>query len=85
MEAMIPTLLGWAVLLPLLSFVAILLAGPKMGKHGSFAAWVATFAIGTAAVLSLVSLKIWVTAHPVVAMQHGDHGETGHGQKRVER
>ncbi len=66
---MIPKLLGLAVLLPLFSFVGILLAGPRMGKAGSFAAWIATFAIGAAAALSLLSLKLWLTTYPVVSTQ----------------
>ena len=94
MESMIPTLLGWAVLLPLISFFLILVAGPKMGKGGSFAAMLATFCIGAACVLSLISLKLWLNVHPIVAHhgghgaahgdahgdgRHGDHGETEHG------
>ena len=47
----LPLLLGLAWLVPLVSFVAILFFGPKMGPHGRNAAWVATAAIGTSFVL----------------------------------
>ena len=71
----IPTLLGLAVLLPLMSFVAILVAGPKMGKAGVGAGWLATLAIVGACLLSLVSLFSWVGAHPIVAASHEGHTE----------
>ena len=71
----IPTLLGLAWLTPLASFVAILFFGPKMGHHGKNAAWVATAAIATSLVLSLVAAGQWFAAHPVVAVDHGGHGE----------
>lgn len=79
----IPTLLACAVLLPLLSFAVILVAGPKMGKAGSFAGIVATGAILGAAVLSFISLGIWIGTYPPTdadqahASEHsteGDHG-----------
>ena len=55
-----------------------------MGKHGSFAAWVATFAIGTAALLSLVSLKLWLTSHPVMAMHDAEHSAAAdHATRKV--
>ncbi len=72
----IPILLGWAVLLPLFSFVAILLAGPRMGKGGAFAGYVATGAIIVSCVLSLVALKLWLNDHPVLAA--GPHAEASH-------
>ena len=50
----IPTLLGIAVLLPLVSFGLIVLFGPKMGPHGKFAAYVACSAIIAGFVLSAI-------------------------------
>ena len=88
----IPMLLGFAVLLPLLSFVAILIAGPRMGKAGGAAAWVATLAIVGACVLSFISLFGWLGAHPISAAAHhagaehggaqheGTHGDDSHGE-----
>jgi len=66
-------LLGLAWLAPLVSFVAILFFGPRMGHHGKNAAWVATAAIVTSLVLSLAAIGIWLTAHPVVAVSHDSH------------
>ena len=57
-------LLGWAVLLPLISFFVILIFGPKMGKGGSLAGWVATLAIVGAGVLSFASLVDLVERQP---------------------
>jgi NADH:ubiquinone oxidoreductase subunit 5 (subunit L)/multisubunit Na+/H+ antiporter MnhA subunit len=72
----LPTLLGLAWLVPLASFVLILFFGPKMGPHGRNAAWVATAAIVTSLVLSLVAFVSWLGVHPVAAAHHGgDHGE----------
>ena len=48
----LPFLLGLAVLLPLVSFFAILIFGPRVGKAGESAAYLATGAIGFAAFLS---------------------------------
>ena len=71
----LPQLLGLAWLLPLASFVLILFFGPRMGHHGRNAAWVATAAIVTSLVLSLVAFVGWLGGHPVVAVHHGgDHG-----------
>jgi NADH-quinone oxidoreductase subunit L len=71
----LPQLLGLAWLLPLASFVLILFFGPRMGRHGRNAAWVATAAIVTSLVLSLVAFVGWLGTHPVVAVHHGgDHG-----------
>ncbi len=57
---LIPTLLCLAWLLPLASFTLILFLGPRMGKGGSLAAYVATGAIMSAGVLSFLSLFIWL-------------------------
>ncbi len=87
LAAQLPLLLGLAWLAPLASFVAILFFGPKMGPHGRNAAWVATAAIVTSLVLSLLAAGSWLAAHPVQAAHHGggQHGEAhaaepaGHG------
>jgi NADH-quinone oxidoreductase subunit L len=71
----LPLLLGLAWLVPLASFVAILFFGPRMGKHGKNAAWVATAAIVTSLVLSLMAAGTWLSVHPVTAPAHG-HGDT---------
>ena len=52
----LPILLGIAWLIPLVSFVAILFFGPRMGAHGKGAATVATTAIGASLFLSLIAL-----------------------------
>ena len=76
MDQTIPSLLGLAWLTPLVSFVLILFFGPKMGRDGKNAAWVATAAIVISLVLSLVAASQWFTAHPVKSVEHGgDHGE----------
>ena len=73
--AQLSLLLGLAWLAPLASFVAILFFGPRMGKHGRNAAWVATAAIVTSLVLSLAAFVTWLGSHPVTAAHHGgDHG-----------
>ena len=67
---------------PLASFVAILFFGPRMGKHGKNAAWVATAAIVTSLVLSLMAAGTWLSVHPVTAAAHGHgdaHAAAGHG------
>jgi len=73
----LPMLLGLAWLAPLVSFVAILFFGPRMGPHGRNAAWVATAAIATSFVLSLVAFGLWVAHHPVRAVVHGSHAAEG--------
>ncbi len=72
----IPTILAAAVLLPLASFLLILLAGPRMGKHGSFAGYVATAAILGAACLSFLSLAVWLREAPPRHVVH--HVDTSH-------
>jgi NADH:ubiquinone oxidoreductase subunit 5 (subunit L)/multisubunit Na+/H+ antiporter MnhA subunit len=89
----LPMLLGLAWVVPLLSFVAILFFGPRMGPHGRNAAWVATAAIVTSLVLSLAALAVWLGSHPVRAVDHGhagghaqhaggDHSDGHHGEDR---
>ena len=80
LAAQLPFLLGLAWLAPLVSFVAILFFGPRMGHHGKNAAWVATAAIVTSFVLSLAAFGAWLGAHPVKAVAHGSHAaDAGHG------
>jgi NADH-quinone oxidoreductase subunit L len=85
LAAQLPLLLGLAWLTPLASFVAILFFGPRMGKHGRNAAWVATAAIVTSLVLSLAAFVAWLGGHPVSAAHHGaahaaaDGHAAGHG------
>ncbi|MCC7084120.1 MAG: NADH-quinone oxidoreductase subunit L [Pirellulales bacterium] len=67
----LPTLLGTACLLPLLSFVVILFFGKYLGKHGKGASYVAAGAIIGAFALSAISLCGWVGQHPLVAVHHG--------------
>src|SRR5262245_47898026 len=60
----LPNLLLFAWLAPLASFVAIVFFGPRMGKHGVLAGWVATLAIVLGLVLSLTALAIWRQENP---------------------
>ena len=76
----LPILLGFAVLLPLISFFIILCFGPKMGKAGSGAAYMAICAIGGACLLSFASLFIWLNNH---YHELGPHGGD-HAVKQVE-
>ena len=78
LAAQLPLLLGLAWLTPLVSFVAILFFGPRMGSHGRNAAWVATAAIVTSLVLSLAAFVVWLGGHPVRAVAHGSHGAHAH-------
>ena len=71
-------LLGSAVLLPLASFVLILLGGPYMGKGGKQAGVCATGAILISCILSLISLFIWVNEHPIKT--HDDHHAVAHDE-----
>ena len=84
----LPLLLGAAWLLPLVSFTLIVFVGPRMGKAGVAASYVATGAILGAFVLSAVSLVLWLSHYPLQAAQHGaghaaahggmDHADAGH-------
>jgi NADH-quinone oxidoreductase subunit L len=56
----LPLLLGLAWLLPLASFVLILFFGPRMGRAGNKAAYVATAAILASFVLSFSALVVWL-------------------------
>ncbi|MGE0607583.1 MAG: NADH-quinone oxidoreductase subunit L [Pirellulales bacterium] len=83
---MLPLLLGAAWLLPLVSFTLIVFVGPRMGKGGVAASYVATGAILGAFLLSVVSLVIWLSNHPLQAGHHGDglaageHAKSGHDE-----
>ncbi|HEX4148601.1 MAG TPA: proton-conducting transporter membrane subunit, partial [Pirellulales bacterium] len=56
---LLPLLLLGAWLLPLASFVVIVLLGPKLGKHGVAASYVATAAIVCSFLLSAVGFVGW--------------------------
>ena len=73
----LPLLLGWAVLLPLISFAVIFVAGPRLGDHGRNAGLLAVLAIFASLVLSLTSAGIWLWHHPPAAVaEHGEHHES---------
>jgi NADH:ubiquinone oxidoreductase subunit 5 (subunit L)/multisubunit Na+/H+ antiporter MnhA subunit len=74
---LLPTLLGWAVLLPLIAFAIVLIAGPRLGKGLGNGAYVSVAAILGAAVLSFVSLFIWLGAHWPESSSH-HHSDTAH-------
>ena len=88
MVEVLPKLLAAATLLPLVSFFVILLAGNKLK---SYAATVATFAIGGAAVLSFVGMfgywlspsgDNWKELKRVNAASHQEHEKpAGSGEK----
>ena len=67
-------MLGAAVLLPLLSFFLILIAGPKMGKAGVGAGYVAMVSIFGSAALSFAALFfMWLPAHREALEKHDPH------------
>ena len=79
-STLLPMLLGAAVLLPLLSFTVIVLAGPNLGEHGKAAGTIATAAILGAAILSFLSLFIWLGSNWPSPGGHHDHGHAAaHG------
>lgn len=67
----LPLLLALAWLLPLASFASIVLFGPRMGKSGRYAAYVATAAIVAGFVLSVAALGLWLLHYPLTAAGHG--------------
>ncbi len=71
-ETIIPTLLALAWLLPLASFTVIVLMGRRLGRNGVAAGYIATGAIGTACVLSVIAMVIWLSYYPPVD-SHGGH------------
>jgi NADH-quinone oxidoreductase subunit L len=74
--ATLSTLLLLAWLLPLASFGAIVLFGPRMGKAGKAAGYVATGAILSGVVLSLFALGFWIGEHGLGEAHHGDEHAT---------
>ena len=70
------TLLGWAVVLPLVSFAVIVIAAKWLGRS---AGHVAIAAIGGACVLSFISLAIWLGSNWPPAPHH-EHADAGHGE-----
>jgi proton-translocating NADH-quinone oxidoreductase chain L len=73
LATVLPLLLALAWLLPLASFALIVFLGPRMGKGGYYAAYVATAAIVVAFALSAAALGLWVTHHPLGHVGHGNH------------
>jgi NADH:ubiquinone oxidoreductase subunit 5 (subunit L)/multisubunit Na+/H+ antiporter MnhA subunit len=73
----LPMLLGLAWLLPLASFALIVLFGPRMGKAGRGAGYVATLAIVAGFVLSATALVLWIMNHPLEAASHGSNAHEG--------
>ncbi|MGA2616150.1 MAG: NADH-quinone oxidoreductase subunit L [Thermoguttaceae bacterium] len=67
LTTLLPTLLGLAWLLPLGSFVLILFWGPRLGRGGRGAGYLATGAIVASLALSLVALGCWLRVHPLSA------------------
>jgi proton-translocating NADH-quinone oxidoreductase chain L len=67
---LLPRLLAAAWLLPLVSFVLILFIGPKLGKAGKGAGYVATGAIILAFVLSAAALGFWSSHNPLTTVEH---------------
>ena len=70
---LIAVLLAIATLLPLISFVAVLIGGKWMKQYGGS---IATGAIGLAGFLSFWAMGIWLLHHPRTSAAHGSsHGE----------
>ena len=80
LAATLPLLLCLAWLLPLGSFGVIVLFGPRLGRRGIGAGYLATLAIMASFVLSLIATLAWVAQHPVAATVHGD----GHAASAVQ-
>ena len=64
---LLPRLLGLAWLLPLGSFAAIVLVGPRMGKGGRGAGLLATGTILASFLLAATALGVWLGGHPISA------------------
>ncbi|MGQ9576429.1 MAG: NADH-quinone oxidoreductase subunit L [Thermoguttaceae bacterium] len=69
LKPFLPSLLLAAWLAPLVSFAVIVFFGPRMGRGGRGAGYVATAAIGLSLVLSLFALAGWLGQHPLSAAQ----------------
>ncbi len=76
----LPVLLGLAWLVPLASFTLIVLFGPRMGKAGIGAGYLATGAILTSAILSSFSLFfVWIPAYDMPEPSHPVAADSAHG------
>ncbi|MDA7977477.1 MAG: NADH-quinone oxidoreductase subunit L [Pirellulales bacterium] len=74
-----PTILGAAVLLPLISFVVIVLFGAAMRKAHVPTHYIATGAILGSFVLSFTAMCIWLSTHGIPEVhEHDAHGHGGH-------
>jgi len=70
-ESTLPLLLAAAWLVPLVSFTLILFFGPRMGKAGHLAGYVATGAILTSCALSLFALFfVWLPSYGLPTQSH---------------
>jgi NADH-quinone oxidoreductase subunit L len=78
LNTLLPLLLGLAWLLPLASFALVVFFGPRMGKAGHCAGYVATGAIAAALVLSVIALGAWLWQHPLGAPAHQAEGAAPH-------
>ncbi|MEQ8210725.1 MAG: NADH-quinone oxidoreductase subunit L [Lacipirellulaceae bacterium] len=79
--SLLPTLLTFAWLIPLASFVVILFFGKHMGPHGKLAGHVAALSIGTSCLLSMIALfGVWLPNHELVDAHHGGHDATHEGE-----
>jgi len=67
LDRILPISLGLAWLLPLASFGLIVFLGPRMGKGGRCAGYVATLAIIVSFILSAAALGFWIVEHPLMA------------------
>lgn len=76
----LPLLLGIAWLLPLVSFTLIVFFGPRMGKHGIGAAYLATLAIATGFLCSAIALCLWWNANGLSPKLHAAPGRCGDGR-----
>jgi proton-translocating NADH-quinone oxidoreductase chain L len=72
-ESTLPFLLACAWLIPLASFVTILLFGKYMGPGGKFGGYLATMAIVTSAALSWFAMfGVWLPNYPLKDAAHGE-------------
>ncbi len=70
----LPILLMAAWLVPLASFVLIVLFGKYMGPHGKGAGYLSVLAIITSAIFSLIAMfGVWLPNHELPTSGHGDH------------
>lgn len=81
----LPSLLAAAVLLPLVSFCVILVAGPHLASRGRGASYVATTAIVGSLVLSIFSAGIWFAVYPTASLDHAaeEAHETEHAETHL--